>query len=80
MRRREFLGAIATGLLFGNQAFAQAKIRRIGYLSAGSPATNESPTSGPVIRVSNAVAGSKEARSSLSGARQMVTLRDYLRL
>jgi putative ABC transport system substrate-binding protein len=49
MKRREFLGSIATGLLFGNRAFAQAKIRRIGYLSAGSPVTNDSPTSGPVI-------------------------------
>src|SRR5665213_2870136 len=49
MKRREFLGSVATGLLLGNRAFAQAKIRRIGYLSAGSPATNDSPTVRPVI-------------------------------
>jgi putative tryptophan/tyrosine transport system substrate-binding protein len=49
MKRREFLSSIAIGLLFGSRAFAQAKLRRIGYLSAGSPVTNDSPTSGPVI-------------------------------
>jgi putative ABC transport system substrate-binding protein len=49
MKRREFLGGIAT-MLVGNQAVsAQGKIRRVGYLSAGSPVTNDSPTSGPVF-------------------------------
>jgi hypothetical protein len=29
------------------------KIRRVGYLSAGSPVTDDSPTSGPVIDAHN---------------------------
>ena len=49
MNRREFLGSTATALLFGSPAFAQGKIRRLGYLSAGSPVTNDSPFSGAVI-------------------------------
>jgi hypothetical protein len=49
MKRREFLGSIATALLVGGPAFAQGRIRRIGYLSASSPVTDDSPTSGPVI-------------------------------
>jgi putative tryptophan/tyrosine transport system substrate-binding protein len=49
MKRREFLGGIATMLVCYRQVFAQGKIRRVGYLSAGSPVTNDSPTSGPVF-------------------------------
>jgi hypothetical protein len=49
MKRREFLGAIATLLISCESAAAQGKIRKVGYLSAGAPITNDSPTSGPVI-------------------------------
>jgi len=49
MRRREFLGAIATTLICAASASAQEKIRRVGYLSAGAPVTDDSPVSGPVI-------------------------------
>jgi putative ABC transport system substrate-binding protein len=49
MRRREFLTAITAMLVCGRPASAQGKIRRVGYLSAGSPITDDSPTSGPVI-------------------------------
>jgi putative ABC transport system substrate-binding protein len=49
MKRREFLGAITAMLVCNRPVSAQGKIRRVGYLSAGSPVTNDSPTSGPVI-------------------------------
>ena len=49
MNRREFLSAMATVLLSRASASAQGKVRRVGYLSAGSPVSNDSPTSGPVI-------------------------------
>src|SRR4030088_857711 len=49
MKRREFLGAIATVLLCDRSASAQGKVRRVGYLSAGSPGTDSSPTAGPVF-------------------------------
>ena len=49
MKRREFLGGIATMLVGNHAVSAQGKIRRVGYLSAGSPVTNDSPTSGPVF-------------------------------
>ena len=49
MKRREFLGATATLLLFRSSASSAEGMRRVGYLSAGSPITDDSPTSGPVI-------------------------------
>jgi putative tryptophan/tyrosine transport system substrate-binding protein len=49
MKRREFLGATATLFLFRSSASAEERMRRVGYLSAGSPITDDSPTSGPVI-------------------------------
>jgi putative tryptophan/tyrosine transport system substrate-binding protein len=49
MKRREFLGAAATLFLFHSSASAAEGMRRVGYLSAGSPITDDSPTSGPVI-------------------------------
>ena len=49
MKRREFLGTILAVPLCYRSASAQGKIRRVGYLSAGSPVTDDSPTSGPVI-------------------------------
>jgi putative ABC transport system substrate-binding protein len=49
MKRREFLGAILAVPFCYRSASAQGKIRRVGYLSAGSPVTDDSPTSGPVI-------------------------------
>ncbi|WP_177243696.1 ABC transporter substrate-binding protein [Bradyrhizobium sp. Gha] len=49
MKRREFLGAAATLFLFPGSASTQGKVRRVGYLSAGAPITDDSPTSGPVI-------------------------------
>lgn len=49
MKRREFLGTILAVPLCYRAASAQGKIRRLGYLSAGSPVTDDSPTSGPVI-------------------------------
>jgi len=49
MKRRAFLGATAIILVCGRSVSAQAKIRKVGYLSAGSPVTNDSPTSGPVF-------------------------------
>src|SRR5260370_6166226 len=49
MKRRAFLGAMATMLACSRSVSAQGNIRRVGYLSAGSPITNDSPTSGPVI-------------------------------
>ncbi len=49
MRRREFLRAFSILIVCGGSAIAQGKIRRVGYLPAGSPITDDSPTSGPVI-------------------------------
>ena len=49
MKRREFLGATATLFLFHSLGSAAEGMRRVGYLSAGSPITDDSPTSGPVI-------------------------------
>src|SRR5436190_4485758 len=49
MKRREFLGTILAVPLCYRAASAQGKIRRLGYLSAGLPVTDDSPTSGPVI-------------------------------
>src|ERR1700756_758839 len=49
MKRREFLGATATLFLLRSSASAEERMRRVGYLSAGSPITDDSPTSGPVI-------------------------------
>jgi putative ABC transport system substrate-binding protein len=49
MKRREFLGAMTTMLVCSRSGSAQGKIRKIGYLSAGAPVTNDSPTLGPVI-------------------------------
>jgi putative ABC transport system substrate-binding protein len=50
MKRREFLGAAFALLLpCRNSSSAQGMMRRVGYLSAGSPITDDSPTSGPVI-------------------------------
>ena len=49
MKRREFLSAAATLLLFPSSASADEKLRRVGYLSAGAPITDDSPYSGPVI-------------------------------
>jgi putative ABC transport system substrate-binding protein len=49
MKRREFLGATATLLLFCRSTSAAEGIRRVGYLSAGSPITDDSPFSRPVI-------------------------------
>jgi putative ABC transport system substrate-binding protein len=49
MKRREFLSAAVTLLLFPSSASADERLRRVGYLSAGAPITNDSPTSGPVI-------------------------------
>ena len=41
MKRREFLGVVASVLAFSRAA--QGKIRRVGYLSAGPPVTDDSP-------------------------------------
>jgi len=49
MKRREFLSAAATLLLFPSSASADERLRRVGYLSAGAPITDDSPYSGPVI-------------------------------
>ena len=49
MKRREFLSAVATLLLVPRSASADGRMRRVGYLSAGGPITDDSPTSGPVI-------------------------------
>ena len=49
MKRREFLSAAATLLLFPSSASADEKLRRVGYLSAGAPITDDSPYSAPVI-------------------------------
>jgi ABC-type uncharacterized transport system substrate-binding protein len=49
MKRREFLGTILAVPLCYRSASAQGTIRRVGYLSAGSPVTDDSPTSGLVI-------------------------------
>jgi len=49
MKRREFLSAAATLLLFPSSASADERLRRVGYLSAGAPITDGSPYSGPVI-------------------------------
>ena len=49
MKRRELLGATATLFLCHSLASAAEGMRRVGYLSAGSPITDDSPTSGPVI-------------------------------
>jgi putative ABC transport system substrate-binding protein len=50
MKRREFLRGSGAALLCGSRASARGHLRRIGYLSAGAPITNDSPISGPVIR------------------------------
>src|SRR6516164_1706292 len=49
MKRREFLSAAATLLLFPSSASPDDRLRRVGYLSAGAPITDDSPYSGPVI-------------------------------
>jgi putative ABC transport system substrate-binding protein len=49
MKRREFLSAAATLLLFTSSASADERLRSVGYLSAGAPITDDSPYSGPVI-------------------------------
>jgi putative tryptophan/tyrosine transport system substrate-binding protein len=49
MKRRDFLAAAATLFLIRSSTFAEERMRRVGYLSAGSPVTDDSPTSGPVI-------------------------------
>jgi putative ABC transport system substrate-binding protein len=49
MKRREFLGATATLLVFPSSVSLGEKLRRVGYLSAGAPITDDSPSSGPVI-------------------------------
>ena len=43
MTRRDFLGAMLGVPLCYRSALAQGKIRKVGYLSAGSPVTDNSP-------------------------------------
>jgi putative ABC transport system substrate-binding protein len=49
MQRRAFLSVIASALLCPASALAKPNLRRIGYLSAGWPVSEDPPTSGPVM-------------------------------
>jgi putative ABC transport system substrate-binding protein len=49
MKRRTFLISAASLFSLRSSALATEGVRRVGYLSAGSPITDDSPTSGPVI-------------------------------